>query len=112
MLCQRCLQDALIEVKTTLRVVVLGSDDETGEMSSGLDSIVADAAGLDLLALIEDELILSLPIVAYHVDGACSVQLDEFNQASIIEEKSGNKAFAKLKEELKASKFGNSAGKD
>lgn len=67
MSCQRCLQpvDVRLQVLTTLRFV---RDEALAEKldEDSEDDVLALSAALDLHALIEDELILDLPIVPRH----------------------------------------------
>ena len=82
--CQRCLQPMQVELYCELDVLVLGSDAELQQLrdvvAETTDVIVADAPGLDVIALIEDELILSLPLVPLHQDATCSELLNSLQR--------------------------------
>ncbi|MDT8397931.1 MAG: YceD family protein [Pseudomonadales bacterium] len=71
-LCQRCLQETSLELSPDVNVLVVSDDAEAQAMLLECESVQADDKGLDLLALVEDELILSLPIVAYHAENCRS----------------------------------------
>ena len=71
--CQRCLEalEFSLHIEATLKVVVGGTEFELpdGE-DEAVDSIPASVA-MDVLALVEDEILLSLPISPLHPLGAC-----------------------------------------
>ena len=98
--CQRCLEDLRLEVDTPLRVLVLPSDEEVRALPGEEEAVVAGES-LDLLALIEDELILSLPIVPYHGDEQCSEAFNRLQREQPAPGGGSDSPFAKLKE-LKA----------
>jgi DUF177 domain-containing protein len=70
--CQRCLEamDYPLEIVNKLRLVENGADDET---EVEIDWIEASPA-LDVAALVEDELVLSLPYSPRHEEGQCQAR--------------------------------------
>jgi uncharacterized protein len=103
MLCQRCLKETSVSLHSELKVLVLSNRqwDEALEKSLPEDTEAVkmsdDEIDLDVTALIEDELILSLPIVAHHEELDCSKELNKLKvTAQANEVGSGNKAFAGL----------------
>lgn len=67
MICQRCLQPSDQEMTITLDAVMVFSDERAKAMPQTLDVwVVPEIANLH--ELIEDELLLALPIVAYHAE--------------------------------------------
>ncbi len=88
--CQRCLKGVRHELASKLTVQVLDEaklKEETGDREldeNELDVVFSQGGDLDLLAVVEDELIVSLPIVVYHEEQDC------------------NKAFRQLKAEADA----------
>jgi uncharacterized protein len=94
-LCQRCLQPLQQVLHCDLDLLVLDSEAELNELPDAdalyTDVIVDEAGDLDVLALIEDELLLSLPLVPMHDDADCSPMLNELRQlASVAEEGQSN----------------------
>lgn len=79
-LCQRCLQPMQQTLQCTLDLLVLDSEDELEALPDAddisTDAVVDEAGELDLLALIEDELLLSLPLAPLHEDPHCSTVLN------------------------------------
>ena len=81
--CQRCLRPVAVALASKLDIKLAANDVEAGRIADSaadplerLEIVVCDQGELDLLAVIEDELIMSLPIVASHEDAACN---DAFN---------------------------------
>ena len=87
--CQRCLEAMDFAVQlTSLLHLQEGELDPFADEDEAFDSIPASSA-LDLLALIEDELLLALPFAPRHAEGVCSAAGEEFTQ-------SGRNPFAAL----------------
>jgi len=83
--CQRCLSamDYAIRVETRLwlreQVSLDALDNDVASAEEDFDSILADEQ-LDVLNLLEDEILLSLPIAPKHEQGACQVTDGEYSQ--------------------------------
>jgi len=80
-LCQRCLQEMQLELHCTLNLNVCNSEEELQELPDTEDGIVMEEDGLNILDVIEDELILSLPLVPAHADVNCNLFLNALTQA-------------------------------
>lgn len=81
-LCQRCLQEMALDLHSDLHLLVTESDEKLQELPETEDAVVMDESGLDVPALIEDELILSLPLVPMHADPACNEVFNALRQDS------------------------------
>ena len=70
--CQRCLESMDYQVKLNTRLLLCKQEDldALDEEIEELDSILADVK-LDVLNLLEDEVLLSLPIAPKHEPGTC-----------------------------------------
>ncbi len=95
--CQRCLSTLDYPVRLHTRLLLrdqasLDALDEGGE-DEEFDSILADTH-LDVLGMLEEEILLSLPIAPKHESGACQVTDGENAQR---EEKNPFAVLAKLK---------------
>ena len=83
MLCQRCLDTVDVHLTTTFRLYIAEDEEDAvrigqkmAEHHDNLDVVVCDDGKLELMTVVEDELIMSLPIVAAHDDLACSEKLN------------------------------------
>jgi len=70
LICQRCLQTVMVEVDESFKLMVVREDlpDEPG----GYEPLVSDPARLDLCWLVEDQMLLALPLVPMHEHEDCA----------------------------------------
>ena len=71
MVCQRCLESAVLPVHSEFVYVVLREGASQDSLPKGYDALEVGEEPLDLLTLVEDELLLALPIVPTHDPDAC-----------------------------------------
>ncbi|MEN8212762.1 MAG: YceD family protein [Pseudomonadota bacterium] len=64
--CQRCLDDVSIPVDSGFRLVVVQGLDEAAALSEEFEPLLVDEASINPRDLLEEELLLSLPVVARH----------------------------------------------
>jgi uncharacterized protein len=64
--CQRCLEPFEQLLRSRTKLAFVGSDEEAGRVPDGFEAVSAGDGWIDLRELVEDELLLSLPIVALH----------------------------------------------
>ncbi len=72
--CQRCLEPMSVALNARIRLAV---DADDASLPEGREAVMSDNGGVSPLALVEDELILALPIVPMHAEGECSMRLAE-----------------------------------
>jgi len=82
--CQRCLETLQVDLQCSLDILVLDNEEALASLSPDdvltSDAIVDEGDGPDILAIIEDELILSLPLVALHENDSCNSALNALRQ--------------------------------
>ncbi len=66
MVCQRCLEAAPQSIHMSLNLAMIWSDDKAEHLPKPWDPWIVGEGATDIYQIVEDELILSLPIVAYH----------------------------------------------
>jgi uncharacterized protein len=66
LLCQRCLQTMLWSIDTKIAFMIITKDEKEDEIPAGYEALTLTSTRVSLITLIEDELILALPIVAIH----------------------------------------------
>jgi len=71
MTCQRCLESVTLEVQTEPRLAWVKSDAEMEALSPEYDPLLSTDGRVALADLVEDELLLALPLAPRHADGAC-----------------------------------------
>jgi uncharacterized protein len=77
-ICQRCLEPMPLEVVAENRLALVADDDQAKALPARLEPLLASNEACDLWSLVEDELILNLPIVSYHDTAACRKTLEEY----------------------------------
>ncbi len=83
MICQRCLQDCPVDLSRECQFVMVANEalaDAYPIEDDELEPIVA-SQHFDLLGLIEDEILLSLPLIPKHSEGACKAYAASFGEA-------------------------------
>jgi len=66
--CQRCLKPCECSLDESEQVMVVAKD--TDEVAGGYEPFIGDAESLSLSALIEEQVLLALPLVPLHEDAA------------------------------------------
>jgi uncharacterized protein len=67
--CQRCLEPFEQPLHSATKLAFVSSEEEAGRVPEGFEAVPAPNARVDLSELVEDELLLSLPVVALHGEG-------------------------------------------
>ena len=68
--CQRCLEAMELPLQIDFKLLVNADDDMVAE--SSLDTVFSDDGTIDIYEVVEDEIILGLPLVIMHDDVACN----------------------------------------
>jgi uncharacterized protein len=84
LLCQRCLKECPNELTQKSRFVLVGSEAEADSfpIEDDLQEPLVASQHFDVLELLEDEVLLSLPLIPRHTDGACQAQEATFADKS------------------------------
>ncbi|MDN3518468.1 YceD family protein [Aquisalimonas lutea] len=64
--CQRCLEPMVLELEPQVNAAILEREDEADDLPDELDPVVCSSGELVLAELVQDELILALPVIARH----------------------------------------------
>lgn len=73
--CQRCMTSFSYKIDNTLTAGILAAESEISDLPNHYEPVIAKDGILQLQETIEDELILSLPIVPMHKQKECPVKL-------------------------------------
>lgn len=71
MRCQRCMEPLAVAVDSLFRLGVVASEAEADQLPEDLDPLLVSDQPVRLLDLLEDELLLCLPLVPMHREGEC-----------------------------------------
>ena len=94
--CQRCLQPFGFPVKFESQLTILKSDAQLGGMADPFDCVVMTNDGLNLAAVIEDEILSALPIVPSHDSGVACIALDDSLNETKNDAENPHRPFANL----------------
>jgi uncharacterized protein len=79
--CQRCLEDLTHLVDISSRLQLLEGEDLTQDDDSDEVDGIEASKELDVLGLVEEELLLSLPFAPRHDEGLCELASNSFGKA-------------------------------
>ena len=96
--CQRCLDPVNIELKADLSLQIIWSEDQISNVAPDCEPWIVVDRLADLNEVIEDEVLLALPIVNYHHIGECTGDAYLETANSISEETDNNSPFNILKQ--------------
>ncbi|MBY4677173.1 YceD family protein [Marinobacterium arenosum] len=83
MACQRCLEPVEVEVAATFNLAIAASEEAAKQLPRYYDPLIVEDEEIELLPVLEEELILSLPMVPYHQD--CSIQTSFGDDAGAVD---------------------------
>jgi uncharacterized protein len=78
--CQRCLNSMPLVVETENRLAIVGDDEQARSVPSHAEPWLVEGEQANLWELVEEELILAIPIVSYHDSEECKQILEEYQQ--------------------------------
>lgn len=78
--CQRCGQPFDLKVEPGINLHPVAYEAELAGLNKECEPLVTEGKPISLQQLIEDELLLSIPMVPKHEEAECSVNLAELNQ--------------------------------
>lgn len=87
--CQRCLEPMPMQLSSDFNLAVVWNEAEAKQLPAAYDPWVTGEGEGDLYEILEEELLLSLPVVAFH-EGEC-VNQDLFNSGELPDSKSEQK---------------------
>jgi len=68
--CQRCMQPMSVTLETDAQVALIASEADAERVPPELEPVLAPGGRISIAELITEELVLTLPIVALHGEGA------------------------------------------
>lgn len=78
--CQRCLSPMTFDVVAQARLAVVAGPDEAARLPDNLDPLWVEDDRILLRDLVEDELILAVPVAPRHRSDDCAVRLNELKR--------------------------------
>lgn len=94
--CQRCMEPVQKHVECQFKLAFLQSEKDAENLPDDMEAYIIDGSECSIIELIEEELLLSLPIVSKH-ESDCSDILNDQRQRRLKETKVKPNPFAVLK---------------
>jgi uncharacterized protein len=94
--CQRCLESMPHRVESENRLAIVGDDELARQLPSRLEPWMVAGEQGDLWALIEDELILAIPLINFHESEDCNELLKEYRDPPPVMEEAADNTFKVL----------------
>jgi uncharacterized protein len=86
--CQRCMGECTQDLDESFQVLIV--EEEREDEPGGYEPVMADATRLDLRWLIEDQILLAMPLVATHAIDECtqkvSAELEQIEESAAVQE--------------------------
>jgi len=102
MSCQRCLGAMSVPVSSEVRVALITAEADAGRVPEHLEPVLAAGGRVTIGELVEEELLLELPIVPLHAEASECVVAEEVPAVKVeAPEPTTQKPFAQLGELLK-----------
>jgi uncharacterized protein len=106
LICQRCLGPVQVPVDDEFHVVLVPSEVEMDQLPEQQDAVVVDATRLELSWLLEEQLLLAMPLVPLHATLAeCATRAHESVETNAVQSAvvslDTQRPFADLKDLLK-----------
>ena len=89
--CQRCLQPMPLHMAGEGNLAIIWNDDQAAQLPRHLEPLIVPEEGYNLWELVEDELILALPLCSYHDTQDCKKILSDFNGPASREDEGDTK---------------------
>lgn len=81
MICQRCMQGMQVEISVDVMLGMINDGSQAEQLPESYEPLLVTGNEMKLADIVEDELILALPVVAMHSPEQCSVkQVVEFER--------------------------------
>ena len=74
--CQRCLEPLAIELADDIRLALIDNEDAIGSLDAGWDPWICADHKLELAGLVDEQLMLCMPIVNLHSSGDCPARVN------------------------------------
>jgi uncharacterized protein len=97
LVCQRCLQPFDWALAQRSELLLAREETELEQLDAGEPEVLLAASLLDPMTVVEDEILLALPFVPRHVDGACAASPEPAARSEVAKTEPGTTSpFARL----------------
>lgn len=100
--CQRCLEPVEVNLAADINLAIVWDEERAKQLPKTLDPLILPEGPADLYEIIEDELLLNLPMVSYHEED-CIEQTSFGDEVAAVAEAAPSKNPFQVLEQLKGS---------
>ena len=102
--CQRCLEPLSLELADTIQLALVESESQSDSLEAAWDPWIVDGPKISIASLLEEQLMLCMPLVSYHRDERCVKALEYQQRKEPLDDSSGDRAAQNPFEVLKVLK--------
>ena len=102
--CQRCLEPLSLQLADAIQLALVESESQIDSLEARWDPWLVDGPRITIASLLEEQLMLCMPLVNYHPDDRCIEALEYQRQREPREGNNGNRAAQNPFEVLKVLK--------
>ncbi|MEC8357080.1 MAG: YceD family protein [Pseudomonadota bacterium] len=102
--CQRCLEPLSLELTDTIQLALVESESQIDSLEAAWDPWIIDGPKISIASLLEEQLMLCMPLVSYHRDERCVKALEYQQRKEPPDYSSGDRAAVNPFEVLKVLK--------
>lgn len=82
MTCQRCMKPMSVSIDTKVTLGFVSSDEQAQNLAQNYEPFIVEREPINLSEIVEEELILALPIVALHADQGCEPVIESLQKSA------------------------------
>lgn len=102
--CQRCLEPLSLELADTIQLALVESESQIDSLEAGWDPWMIDGPKISIASLLEEQLMLCMPLVSYHRNEECVKALEYQQREEPLDDSSGDRTAQSPFEVLKVLK--------
>ena len=91
-ICQRCLEPLSLELADTIQLVLVESESQIDSLEAAWDPWMVDGPKISIASLLEEQMMLCMPLVSYHRDERCVKALEYQQRKELLDDSSGDRA--------------------
>jgi uncharacterized protein len=80
MICQRCMKPMTVPVEADVSLGFVTTDEQAGKLSDRYEPCMVTDEPVSLAGIVEDEIMLALPIVALHPEQSCEPVMEKLHR--------------------------------
>ena len=96
--CQRCLKPLELTLADDIRLALVQDEEAAAKLDGEIEPWIEAEYRLDPANIVEEQLLLAMPLAAYHDQNECQIELPSSNADEAVSAERDQNPFAILKE--------------